>query len=113
MDEWVQVYAACWDGVVYCFFFVTMLPGQTLCDFVSVTRRRLMIQVRAPVQDVCTFKKVCVKKVCVCLLLQTYYMGPWFLSSRFGNPSRTQNRDRDSRVAGPASGACDLCDLCL
>jgi hypothetical protein len=20
MDEWVQVYAVCWDGVVYCFF---------------------------------------------------------------------------------------------
>ncbi len=36
MDEWVQVYAACWDGVVYC-FFVTMLPD-TVDDSSTSTR---------------------------------------------------------------------------
>jgi hypothetical protein len=25
MDEWEQVYAACWDGVVYFFFSVSTL----------------------------------------------------------------------------------------
>jgi hypothetical protein len=41
MDEWVQAYAACWDGVVYC--FLEPCP-------------RLMI--RAPVQDVCTLVRL-------------------------------------------------------
>jgi len=39
MDEWVQVYAACWDRMVWCivFFFVTMLPD-TVDDSGTSTR---------------------------------------------------------------------------